>query len=102
MKTKVYFSLKLSRQSTGRQGKEQGKVAPDRVRTVRLAGTAANREPTIALRVFHGCQGVFLVRIDEISPDQSAWGPATLHAGCAGMVSLGVRDLSPQDINAPE
>jgi hypothetical protein len=60
------------------------------------------KHPGIAAKVFHGCQGMFLVRIDKISPGQSSWSFATLSAQCGGVVSLGVRNLSPQDIHAPE
>ena len=47
-----------------------------------------------------GGESVFLVRIDEVPPGQSA---GSVPAPCAervGVVSLGVRDLSPQDVTA--
>lgn len=53
-------------------------------------------------RRIHGSEGVFLVRIHEIPQDQSARDVAAVCADGAGLVSVGVRDLSPQDINSQE
>jgi hypothetical protein len=43
---------------------------------------------------------MFLVRVDKVPPSQSAWGVSALYFDGAGMVSVGMLDLSPKDTKA--